>query len=141
MPSWASPGRCLGARSLLSRPSYPSSVPFSIWGPIALYLLLTATWVKAAILIGWGVLAIGMIDNVLYPFLVGGTLRIHTVPTFFSILGGITAFGPAGLILGPLILSISIALLDVWWQRTGEGHSAEEEVADVPQPLHLLRRP
>ena len=56
--------------------------------PVALYLLLTGSWIKAVILVGWGMLAVGMIDNLLYPFLVGDKLRLHTVPTFFSILGG-----------------------------------------------------
>jgi hypothetical protein len=73
-------------------------------------------------------LAVGMIDNLLYPFLVGDKLRLHTVPTFFSILGGITFCGPAGLILGPLILAITIALLDIWWLRTTKGHAADDEV-------------
>ena len=104
-----------------------------IWGPVALYLLLTGSWIKAMFLVGWGMLAVGMIDNLLYPFLVGDKLRLHTVPTFFSILGGITLFGPVGLILGPLILAITIALLDIWWMRTSEGHVAEEEVTENNQ--------
>jgi predicted PurR-regulated permease PerM len=102
---------------------------FLVWGPIALYLLLTGSVVKALILVGWGMVAIGTIDNVLYPYLVGDRLRLHTVPTFFSILGGISLFGPAGLILGPLALAITIALIDVWWERTTHGRAAEEAVA------------
>jgi predicted PurR-regulated permease PerM len=66
-----------------------------------------------------------MIDNILYPYLVGDKLRLHTVPTFFSILGGITVFGPVGLFLGPIILAVTIALLDVWWRRTAHGRAAE----------------
>jgi predicted PurR-regulated permease PerM len=103
---------------------------FLVWGPIAVYLALTGSFVKALILVGWGMTAIGMIDNVLYPYLVGDRLRLHTVPTLFSILGGISLFGPAGLILGPLALAITIALVDVWWQRTTQGRAAEEAVAD-----------
>ena len=75
-------------------------------------------------------IAIGTIDNFLYPFLVGDKLRLHTVPTFFSILGGIALFGPAGLILGPLALAITIALVDVWWERTESGRAAEETVVE-----------
>jgi predicted PurR-regulated permease PerM len=98
---------------------------FMIWGPIAGYLILIGSWVKALVLIGWGMLAIGTIDNVLYPFLVGDRLRLHTVPTFFAILGGIGLFGPSGLILGPVTLAITIGLLEVWWSRTAEGGTAE----------------
>ena len=99
---------------------------FLVWGPIAAYLALSGSWVKALVPIGWGLLAIGTIDNILYPYLVGNRLRLHTVPTFFAILGGISLFGPAGLILGPLALAIMIGLLQVWWSRTDEGRTAEE---------------
>ena len=98
---------------------------FMIWGPIAGYLMLIGSWVKALVLIGWGMLAIGTIDNILYPYLVGDRLRLHTVPTFFAILGGIGQFGPSGLILGPVALAITIGLLQVWSSRTTEGGTAE----------------
>jgi predicted PurR-regulated permease PerM len=103
---------------------------FLVWAPIALYLAFTGSIGKALVLVGWGMLAVGTIDNILYPYLVGDRLRLHTVPTFFAILGGITLFGPAGLILGPLALAITIALIDVWWERTTEGRAAEEAVAE-----------
>jgi len=99
---------------------------FLIWGPIAAYLALSGSWVKALVLIGWGLTAIGTIDNFLYPYLVGGRLRLHTVPTFFALVGGIGLFGPAGLILGPLVLAITIGLLQVWWSRTENGGTAQQ---------------
>jgi predicted PurR-regulated permease PerM len=95
-----------------------------VWAPIALYLALTGSMIKAAILVGWAALAVGTIDNLLYPYLVGDQMRVHTVPTFFSILGGISVFGGAGLILGPLTLAITLGLLDVWWWRTADGKDA-----------------
>jgi predicted PurR-regulated permease PerM len=102
---------------------------FVVWGPIAVYLALTGSGVKALVLVGWGIFAVGTIDNFLYPFLVGDRLRLHTVPTLFAILGGVGQFGVAGLILGPLVLAITIGLLDIWWWRTTQGRSAEEAVA------------
>jgi predicted PurR-regulated permease PerM len=104
---------------------------FLVWGPIAIYLAATGAYVKALVLVGWGLLAVGTIDNFLYPYLVGDRLRLHTVPTFFSILGGLSLFGPAGLILGPMTLAITMALIDVWWERTTEGRAAEEAVTDT----------
>ncbi|MEO8051805.1 MAG: AI-2E family transporter [Acidobacteriota bacterium] len=98
---------------------------FTVWGPIAAYLALSGCWIKALILITWGLVAIGTIDNLLYPYLVGDRLRLHTVPTFFAILGGIQLFGVAGLVLGPLALSVTIGLLEIWWSRTEEGRTAE----------------
>jgi predicted PurR-regulated permease PerM len=91
---------------------------FLVWGPIAIYLLLSGTWIKAVILVAWGALAVGFVDNLLYPYLVGTQLRLHTIPTFVAILGGIQLFGPAGLILGPVALAVTLGLLEVWRQRT-----------------------
>jgi predicted PurR-regulated permease PerM len=96
-----------------------------VWGPVAIYLGLTGSWVKAAVLVGWGALAVGTIDNFLYPHLVGDRLRLHTLPTFFAILGGIGLFGPAGLILGPVTLAITIGLLNVWSERTEDDAAPE----------------
>lgn len=106
---------------------------FLVWAPIALYLLLTGSVVKAIFLVAWGALVVGSVDNVLYPYLVGDRLRLHTVPTFFSVLGGLALFGPAGIILGPMALAIAIALIDVWWHRTEHGHAAELAMSKTPE--------
>jgi hypothetical protein len=46
---------------------------------------------------------------------------------FFAIVGGISLFGFAGLILGPLALAITMGLLDVWWERTSWGQAADDQ--------------
>jgi predicted PurR-regulated permease PerM len=99
---------------------------FVVWGPVAVFLVLSGSWVKAIILVVWGGLVVSSIDNLLYPYLVGGRLRLHTILTFFAILGGIWLFGPAGLILGPVALAVTIGLLEVWRSRTTGGHMAEK---------------
>lgn len=124
------PGAALWAAASFLMALVPVFGTFVVWGPIAVYLALTGSLVKAAILVGWGLLAVGMIDNFLYPYLVGDKLRLHTVVTFFSILGGLSLFGPVGLILGPMALAITTSLMDVWFQRTAHGHSAEEAVVE-----------
>jgi predicted PurR-regulated permease PerM len=101
---------------------------FVIWLPAALLLALQGSWIKAAILVGWGLTAIGMIDNLLYPTLVGSRLRMHTLPVFFSILGGLLVFGASGIILGPVTLSVTDALLEVWRRRTAAGQTADANV-------------
>jgi predicted PurR-regulated permease PerM len=116
---------------------------FLVWAPIALYLAVTGSLAKALFLVIWGALVVGSVDNVLYPYLVGDKLRLHTVPTFFSVLGGITLFGPSGLILGPMALAITIALIDVWWQRLEHGEAAEDAIAhkseEPAQPGSVLQ--
>jgi predicted PurR-regulated permease PerM len=110
----------------------PVAGTFLVWAPIATFLALSGHPTKAIFLAAWGGLVVASVDNLLYPYLVGDKLRMHTVPTFFAILGGISLFGPAGLIMGPLALAITIALVDVWWLRTESGQAAEEAVLEQP---------
>jgi predicted PurR-regulated permease PerM len=98
---------------------------FVIWGPTAALLATQGEWGKAAILVAWGALAIGLIDNLLYPYLVGQRLRQHTVVAFVAILGGVSLFGATGIVLGPVVVSLMFFLLDLWRRRTEHGASAE----------------
>ncbi len=98
---------------------------FLVWGPAAIFLALAGQWGKAVLLVAWGAIAIGLIDNLLYPFLVRTRMRLHTLPVFFAILGGVSLFGAAGVVLGPLILSVTDALIDVWRRRTAQGSTAD----------------
>lgn len=125
------PGSLIWAASTFFAALIPVFGTALIWGPIVIYLAILGGWGKALILLAWGCLAIAMIDNFLYPFLVGDQLRLHTVPTFFSIVGGIALFGASGLVLGPMTLAITIGLIDVWWYRTTEGQAAEKESAST----------
>ena len=111
-----------------------------IWVPAAIYLALTGSVDKALILTAWGALAVGLIDNLLYPLIVKGRLRLHTVPVFISIVGGLVAFGAVGLVLGPVVLALAVALGDVWRRRMAQGDAventvdAEKAAADVVEP-------
>jgi predicted PurR-regulated permease PerM len=69
---------------------------------------------KALLLTLWGAIVVGGIDNLLYPILVGKQLKIHTVLAFVSIVGGLIVFGPSGLILGPVIFTVTRILLEIW---------------------------
>jgi predicted PurR-regulated permease PerM len=91
---------------------------FVIWAPAALFLALEGNWSSALILAFWGMLIVGTIDNLLRPVFVGNRLKLHTVLTFMSVVGGLMLFGPAGLILGPVTLTVTIVLLDIWFVRT-----------------------
>ncbi|HVJ87138.1 MAG TPA: AI-2E family transporter [Caulifigura sp.] len=90
---------------------------FVIWAPTAAWLAIQGDWGKAIILVTWGSLAIGLIDNFLYPYLVGNRMRFHTLLVFFSIVGGLSVFGAAGIILGPVLLAVADGLLQVWRHR------------------------
>lgn len=88
-----------------------------VWAPAAIFLFLTGSWVKALILTLWGALIVGLIDNFLYPILVAGELQFHPLAVLFAVFGGLIAFGIAGVVLGPVILAITVALLDIWKLR------------------------
>ena len=59
--------------------------------------------------------------------LVGQRLRLHTLPVFVAIVGGILLFGASGLILGPVALAVTLALFDVWRRRTAGGRAADAD--------------
>jgi predicted PurR-regulated permease PerM len=101
---------------------------FVIWVPAAIALALAGQWGKAAILLVWGGVVIALIDNLLYPILVGKRLRLHTVPVFIAIVGGLAVFGAAGLILGPVVLALTDAIVQIWRRRTADGGTAENRV-------------
>lgn len=80
---------------------------FVVWLPVAIFLAASGHWGQAVILTLWGTVVAGLIDNLLYPILVGKRLRLHTVPVFLAIVGGLAVFGAAGVILGPVILALT----------------------------------
>lgn len=90
---------------------------FVIWIPAALFLAMEGEWGKSVVLAIWGGVVVSTIDNLLRPHLVGERLKLHSVLAFISAVGGIVVFGTAGLVLGPLILTIMIELLALWGER------------------------
>ena len=91
----------------------PMAGAFLVWAPAAIYLALTGHWIKALVLVGWGVLVIGAIDNVLSPRLVGQRAKLHELLVFFAVLGGLEVFGVLGLVLGPVVVAITLALIEM----------------------------
>jgi predicted PurR-regulated permease PerM len=91
----------------------PMAGSFVVWVPAAVYLAATGQWVKAGLLVFWGAIVIGSIDNFLRPKLVGERTKLHELFIFFSVLGGLQVFGVLGLVLGPVVLAVTLALFDV----------------------------
>ena len=90
---------------------------FIVWVPAVAFLALEGSWGKALILLLWGVLVVGTIDNLLRPIMVGNRLKLHTVLAFISVVGGLIIIGASGLILGPIMLTITMVLLEIWTLR------------------------
>ncbi len=70
-------------------------------------------------LVAWGLLLVGMVDNVVKPLVIKGGLEIHGAVVFFSLLGGLAAFGPVGLVAGPLAVSFLIAVVRMYRRDYG----------------------
>ncbi|MFA4890349.1 MAG: AI-2E family transporter [Candidatus Paceibacterota bacterium] len=83
--------------------------------PAILYLFFSGEMLFAVGLLIWGVTAVGLVDNFLGPKLVGRGTRLHPFLILLSILGGIVFFGPLGFLLGPLVLSLLFALLEIYF--------------------------
>lgn len=81
-----------------------------VWLPVALYFLLNGEYGKGAGLIAYGVLVIGMVDNVLRPILVGKDTKMPDYVVLISTLGGIIVFGLNGFVIGPVIAAMFIAV-------------------------------
>jgi predicted PurR-regulated permease PerM len=81
-----------------------------VWVPAVLVLALQQRWYAAVFLLVWGGL-VATLDNFLRPMLVSGRAEVGTLTVFIGVLGGVAAFGPIGVILGPLVLALVIALI------------------------------
>jgi len=87
---------------------------FLVWLPLAIYLAASGHWTKAILLVVWGALVISTIDNFLRPKWMKNQTRLHELLVFFSVLGGISVFGLLGIILGPVVLAITLGLLQTF---------------------------
>ena len=92
---------------------FPVIGAFVVWCPAAIMFAWQGDWRNALILTGWGLLIIHPVDNVLGPMLVGSALRMHTLLMFFSIVGGLAAFGASGVVIGPVTVAVAVALTEL----------------------------
>ncbi|HYD55558.1 MAG TPA: AI-2E family transporter [Burkholderiales bacterium] len=81
-----------------------------VWVPAVVALALQDRWGAAAFLLGWGAM-VATLDNFLRPMLVSGRAEIGTLTVFLGVLGGVGVFGAIGVVLGPLVLALIVALV------------------------------
>ena len=92
-----------------------------VWLPAALYFLATGAVWQGVVLIAFGVLVIGLVDNVLRPVLVGKDLRMPDYLVLIATLGGMAIFGLNGFVIGPLIAAMFISAWDVFAASRANG--------------------
>jgi predicted PurR-regulated permease PerM len=96
-----------------------------VWAPVAIYLLATGAVWQGIVLIFCGVFIIGLVDNLLRPMLVGRDTRIPDYVVLISTLGGIEIFGFNGIVIGPVIAALFIAVWNILAEtRTGAAEDA-----------------
>jgi predicted PurR-regulated permease PerM len=85
-----------------------------VWAPVALWFLLTGDITRGLVLIGIGGGLVGMADNILRPLLLTGRSSMNGLVTFVALLGGMSAFGLIGLVFGPVVVAVGLALLNAY---------------------------
>ena len=80
----------------------------------ALLLFATGHSYAALFLAAWGLLVVGLVDNLIKPYLIKGGMDMNGAVVFFALIGGLSAFGAVGLLLGPLVVSVFLALLRMY---------------------------
>ncbi|WP_095992119.1 AI-2E family transporter [Cystobacter fuscus] len=85
-----------------------------VWGPIGLVLLMMGKVNEGIFLLAWGAFVVSSIDNVIRPRLCGSRMTLHPLLVFLSIFGGLAVFGMMGLLVGPLIASLFMAMVRIY---------------------------
>jgi predicted PurR-regulated permease PerM len=94
-----------------------------VWIPAVGWLMYQGRWGFAIFMLAWGLMTSGL-ESVLRPVLISGRARISALAIFVGVLGGIPAFGAIGIIVGPVVLSLVLALIEF----------AEETGSEVRRP-------
>ncbi len=87
---------------------------FIVWIPATIYLLIVGSYGKAIFLLIWGSTVVGLSDNFIKPLIIQGKTNLHSIIIFFSILGGIKLFGFSGIVLGPIITSLTFVFFEIY---------------------------
>jgi len=85
-----------------------------VWFPVAVYFFLTGALWKGVALVAYGVLVIGLVDNLLRPILVGKDTRMPDFVVMITTLGGMAVFGINGFVIGPTIAAMFIAVWHIY---------------------------
>jgi predicted PurR-regulated permease PerM len=114
------PGALLLAGLIVVLALLPAIGAALVWGPTAIWLALSGSIVKGVVLALFGLLVLSNVDNVVRPLMLSGTARLSTLVLIISLLGGISAFGLVGIVLGPVVAAVFSALVETYTQVLDE---------------------
>jgi predicted PurR-regulated permease PerM len=106
----------------------------AVWVPASIYLVISAStsgrpWWQPIFMIAWGLLPVSLIDNIVRPWAMKGKAQLPAIPLLFSVLGGMQAFGIVGLVIGPLVFSLLMTIIDIYKKSFAPVATPEIEVA------------
>lgn len=101
-----------------------------IWGPAGIIMLLAGHLWEGAAILAFGIVVIGLADNLLKPIIIGRGVQMHPLIVFFSTLGGLAIFGISGFVLGPVIASLFVVSWDMF-EEPADPNGAEKDVHQV----------
>ena len=108
------PGSLIWAGLVVIAAQVPMLGTSVIMFPAVAYLLFSGNIPQGIGLLIWSITAVGLVDNLLHPIIVGGRTRMHALLILLAILGGLNAFGPIGFILGPTILAAFLVMVELY---------------------------
>jgi predicted PurR-regulated permease PerM len=88
-----------------------------VWLPVAIYLMIAGALWKGIMLLAYGVLVIGLVDNILRPILVGKDTKMPDYVVLITTLGGMALFGVNGFVIGPVVAAMFIAVWEIFSPR------------------------
>ncbi len=91
----------------------------AIWVPAVIYLFVSGETGHAIFLTIWGAVVVSLIDNVVRTWAMKGKSELPAVPLLFSVIGGMEAFGVIGLVIGPLVFSLLMSIIDIYKRSFG----------------------
>ena len=98
-----------------------------IWIPAVAWLLVQGSWQAAVFLLLWSGLLVTSIDTFLRPYFMRGASGVSTVFIFLAVIGGLQTFGALGILYGPLILSFTMAMINIYGEEYRERLDREKE--------------
>jgi len=104
-----------------------------VWAPAAIWLAVSGSLAKGIVLALVGLLILGNVDNVVRPVLLSGSARMNTLVLIISLLGGVSAFGFIGIVLGPVVAAVVTALFESYQLHPEEAMEAPA-VPPAPAP-------
>ena len=100
--------------------------PPLVWGPVAIWLYAQGEIGLALFMLAWGTLVVASVDNFLKPLLIARGTPLPLSLVFLGVFGGVIAFGFLGLILGPVLLAVGVAMIKTWLSQKARKRIAKD---------------